>query len=177
MILQEPLVEAAPVDPAESAQAAGLRYVSDADPGIRRKRAGKNFSYVGVDGRSIRDETTLKRIKSLGIPPAYTDVWICPDPRGHLQATGRDARGRKQYRYHVRWRQVRDETKYNRLIAFGHALPTIRARTDHDLSLLGLPRAKVLAGVVRLLETTLIRVGGLDGPFPLSRQERQNAYD
>jgi DNA topoisomerase I len=159
MTLHELLAELSPVDPVESAQAAGLRYVSDADPGIRRKRVGKHFSYIGLDGRPIHDPTTLKRIKALGIPPAYTDVWICPDPRGHLQATGRDARGRKQYRYHRHWRQVRDETKYNRMIAFGQALPAIRVRTEQDLSLPGLPRAKVLASVVRLLETTLIRVG------------------
>jgi DNA topoisomerase-1 len=159
MTLQESLAESSHIDPAESAQAAGLRYVSDADPGIRRKRVGKHFSYIGLDGRPIHDPTTLKRIKSLAIPPAYTDVWICPDPRGHLQATGRDARGRKQYRYHPQWRQVRDETKYNRMIAFGCALPAIRARIEHDLSLPGLPHEKVLAGVVRLLETTLIRVG------------------
>jgi DNA topoisomerase I len=159
MTLQESLAETAHVDPVESAQAAGLRYVSDADPGIRRKRVGKHFSYIGLDGRPIHDPIRLRRIKSLAIPPAYTDVWICPDPRGHLQATGRDARGRKQYRYHPQWRQVRDETKYGRMIAFGRALPAIRARTDHDLSLAGLPREKVLASVVRLLETTLIRVG------------------
>ncbi len=155
----ETFAESAPVDPVESAQAAGLRYVSDADPGIRRKGVGTHFSYIGLDGRPIHDPATLKRIKSLAIPPAYTDVWICPDPRGHLQVTGRDARGRKQYRYHQQWRRVRDETKYNRMIAFGCALPAIRARTEHDLSLPGLPREKVLAGVVRLLETTLIRVG------------------
>jgi DNA topoisomerase-1 len=159
MTLQESFAEAPRLDPVESAQAAGLRYVSDADPGIRRKRVGKHFSYIGLDGRPIHDPDTLKRIRSLAIPPAYTDVWICPNPRGHLQATGRDARGRKQYRYHPHWRQVRDETKYNRMIAFGRALPAIRAGIDHDLSLPGLPREKVLAGVVRLLETTLIRVG------------------
>src|SRR5438874_749352 len=138
MTLQESLTESTHVDPVESAQAAGLRYVSDADPGICRKRVGKHFSYIGLDGRPIHDPATLKRIKSLAIPPAYTDVWICPDPRGHLQATGRDARGRKQYRYHPHWRQVRDETKYGRMIAFGRALSAIRARTDHDLSLPGL---------------------------------------
>lgn len=159
MTLQESLDESTHVDPVVSAQAAGLRYVSDAAPGIRRKRVGKYFSYIGLDDRPIHDPATLQRIKALAIPPAYTDVWICPDPRGHLQATGRDARGRKQYRYHQQWRQVRDETKYNRMIAFGRALPAIRARIDHDLSLPGLPREKVLAGVVRLLETTLIRVG------------------
>ncbi len=146
-------------DPVESAKAAGLRYVNDSMPGIRRERDGDEFVYIGPDGQPITDEKTLERIKSLGIPPAYTDVWICPTPRGHIQATGRDAKGRKQYRYHPRWREVRDETKYTRMIAFGQALPHIRARVDQDLSLPGLPRAKVLATVVRLLETTLIRVG------------------
>jgi DNA topoisomerase-1 len=146
-------------DPVVSAKAAGLRYVSDAMPGIRRKRVGKHFSYIGLDGKPIRDPEELQRIRSLGIPPAYTDVWICPIPNGHLQATGRDARGRKQYRYHPRWREVRDETKYARMVAFGHALPRIRERVDQDLKLPGLSRTKVLATVVRLLETTLIRVG------------------
>lgn len=150
------------VDPAESAQAAGLRYVDDASPGIRRKRAGKGFSYIGLDGRPIRDPADLRRIKALAIPPAWTEVWICPTPRGHLQATGRDARGRKQYRYHPRWREVRDETKYGRMIAFGAALPQIRARTRRDLALPGLPREKVLAAVIQLLETTLIRVGNAE---------------
>ncbi|MBV9787204.1 MAG: DNA topoisomerase IB [Chloroflexi bacterium] len=146
-------------DPVQSAKAAGLRYVSDEMPGIRRKRAGKNFSYIGLDGKPIRDPKELQRIKSLGIPPAYTDVWICPLPNGHIQATGRDAKGRKQYRYHARWREVRDETKYGRMLAFGAALPRIRERVDQDLKLPGLSREKVLATVVRLLSTTLIRVG------------------
>ncbi|HEY0607595.1 MAG TPA: hypothetical protein VGD58_32060, partial [Herpetosiphonaceae bacterium] len=146
-------------DPVQSAKAAGLRYVSDEMPGIRRKRAGKNFSYIGLDGKPIRDPEELQRIKSLGIPPAYTDVWICPLPNGHIQATGRDAKGRKQYRYHPRWREVRDETKYGRMLAFGQALPQIRERVEQDLTLPGLPREKVLATVVRLLGTTLIRVG------------------
>ena len=147
------------VDSVESARAAGLRYVSDAGRGIRRRRAGKGFSYLGPDGKPIRDSETLHRIKSLAIPPAWTDVWICPLPNGHLQATGRDAKGRKQYRYHPRWREVRDETKYSRMLAFGAALPQIRERIEQDMALPGLPRAKVLATVVRLLETTLIRVG------------------
>ena len=146
-------------DPVESAKMAGLRYVTDARPGIRRKRAGKHFSYIGLDGKPIRDPEELRRIKALAIPPAWTDVWISPTPRGHIQATGRDARGRKQYRYHPRWREVRDETKYDRMIAFGQVLPRIRERVDNDLSLRGLPREKVLATVVRLLEATLIRVG------------------
>lgn len=146
-------------DPVQSAKAAGLRYVSDEMPGIRRKRAGKHFSYLGLDGKPIHDPDEIQRIKSLGIPPAYTDVWICPLPNGHIQATGRDAKGRKQYRYHPRWREVRDETKYGRMLAFGAALPRIRERVEQDLALPGLSREKVLATVVRLLGTTLIRVG------------------
>jgi DNA topoisomerase I len=146
-------------DPVLAAQAAGLRYVTDGRPGIRRKRAGKGFSYVSPEGSPVRDEGELRRIRALAVPPAWTDVWICPDPRGHIQATGRDARGRKQYRYHTRWREVRDETKYGRMVAFGDVLPEIRRRVSADLRKDGLPRAKVLAAVVRLLETTLIRVG------------------
>ena len=151
--------DTSPAGPLASARAAGLRYVLDDGPGIRRARRGKGFRYLGPDGKPIRDAETLRRIRSLVIPPAWTDVWICPRPNGHLQATGRDARGRKQYRYHPRWRAVRDETKYDRVIAFGLALPRIRARVEADLALPGLPRDKVLATVVRLLETTLIRVG------------------
>jgi DNA topoisomerase-1 len=143
----------------ESAQAAGLRYVSDTTPGIRRLRSGRGFRYVGPDGRTIRDKTILERIRRLAIPPAYTDVWICPIPNGHLQATGRDARGRTQYRYHPRWREVRDETKFGRMLAFSEALPLIRRQVDADLARPGLPREKVLATVVRLLECTGIRVG------------------
>ncbi len=146
-------------DPVESAQAAGLRYVSDIQPGIRRKKAGKGFAYVGTDGKTIRDARELARIRSLAIPPAYTDVWICPSANGHIQATGRDARGRKQYRYHPKWREVRDETKFGRMLAFSQVLPKIRARLEKDLSRQGLPREKVLATVVRLLECTSIRVG------------------
>jgi DNA topoisomerase-1 len=146
-------------EPLDAAKAAGLRYVSDSMPGIRRKRVGKAFSYIGLDGKPVRDREELQRIKALAIPPAWTDVWICPSPRGHVQATARDARGRKQYRYHPRWTDVRDETKYERLIAFGQALPRIRRRARRDLARPGLPREKVLAGVVRLLEKTLIRVG------------------
>ena len=143
----------------EAAQAAGLRYVSDAKPGIRRRRAGGGFSYVGPDGRTVRDKATLARIRSLAIPPAYVDVWICPTPNGHLQATGRDARGRKQYRYHPKWREVRDETKFGRMLAFSEVLPRLRVRLEEDLAKPGLPREKVLATVVRLLECTAIRVG------------------
>jgi DNA topoisomerase I len=146
-------------DPEESAKAAGLRYVSDTDPGISRASVPSGFVYTGPDGRRIRDPRVLKRIASLVIPPAWTDVWICPSANGHLQATGRDAKGRKQYRYHPNWRQVRDETKYHRMILFGELLPTIRSRCNDDLSLAGLPREKVLAAVVQLLERTLIRIG------------------
>jgi DNA topoisomerase-1 len=146
-------------DPVESARLARLRYLTDAMPGIRRRRVGKHFAYVGPDGKPIGDESELKRIHALVIPPAWTDVWICPTANGHLQATGRDARGRKQYRYHSRWREVRDEVKYERTVAFGEALPQIRRQVTGDLALPGLPKEKVLAAVVRLLETTLIRVG------------------
>jgi DNA topoisomerase-1 len=146
-------------DPVVSARSAGLRYVSDARPGIRRQRRGKGFRYVGPDGQPVRDEATLARIKSLAIPPAWQQVWICPIPNGHLQATGRDAKGRKQSRYHPRWREVRDETKYGRMMAFAQALPAIRERVSRDLAAPGLPREKVLATIVRLLETTFIRVG------------------
>src|SRR4051812_22984334 len=140
-------------DPIQSARAAGLRYVLDDGAGIRRRRAGRGFVYTGVDGHRVRDPETLRRIKRLVIPPAWRDVWICPIEHGHLQASGRDARGRKQYRYHSRWRAVRDETKYARMIAFAAALPGVRARVDEDLKRPGLPREKVLATVIRLLET------------------------
>jgi len=146
-------------NPLASARAAGLRYVSDARPGIQRRCFGKGFRYVTADGKPLHDAETLQRIRSLAIPPAWTRVWICPIPNGHLQATGRDARGRKQSRYHPRWRQVRDETKYERMIPFGDALPVIRKQVEEDLALPGLPRAKVLATIVRLMETTCIRVG------------------
>src|SRR5919106_4134039 len=148
-----------PTDPEASAEDAGLRYVSDAIPGVRRRRAGKGFTFIGPDGKRITDAGRLAWIRGLAIPPAWTDVWISPIQRGHLQATGRDARGRKQYRYHPRWREVRDEAKYGRLMEFARALPRIRRRTDRDLRRRGLPREKVLALVVRLLEATLIRVG------------------
>jgi DNA topoisomerase-1 len=147
------------LQPVGSAAAAGLRYVSDAAPGIARQRAGTTFHYFAPDGKAIRDRDTLGRIRSLAVPPAWSNVWICPRADGHLQATGRDARGRKQYRYHGRWREVRDETKYERMVAFAKALPRIRRRVRHDLALPGLPREKVLATVVRLLETTRMRVG------------------
>src|SRR5262245_16252220 len=146
-------------EPRESAKSAGLRYVRDEEPGIRRRRAGKGFSYVAPDGKIIRDKDTLKRIKSIVIPPAWADVWICVSPHGHIQAAGRDAKGRKQHRYHPRWREVRDEDKYGRMVAFGEALPKLRQKVDDDLGERGLSRNKVLATVVRLLELTLIRVG------------------
>ena len=145
--------------PIDSARAAGLRYTTDAVPGITRRRSGSGFTYVTASGRVLKDPAELHRIRSLVIPPAWEDVWICSDPRGHLQATGRDARGRKQYRYHPRWREVRDETKYDRLIGFAQILPAVRRRTDADLRRQGLPKEKVLAAVVQLLEKTLIRVG------------------
>ncbi|GAB3428241.1 DNA topoisomerase IB [Massilia solisilvae] len=158
----EDLSLASPVanaDPPAAARAAGLRYVNDSKPGIRREHAGEAFRYVDPKGETITDEDVLRRIKSLAIPPAWTDVWICPLANGHLQATGRDARGRKQYRYHPKWREVRDEVKYERMIKFGEALPAIRREVNRALGLPGLPREKVLATIVYLLETTMIRVG------------------
>jgi DNA topoisomerase-1 len=149
-------------DPIQSARDAGLRYVSDAQPGIQRKHQGKGFRYVGIDGHPIRDPDVLARIKSLVIPPAWKQVWICTNPKGHLQATGRDARGRKQSKYHPRWREIRDETKYGRMLLFGAALPAIREQVEHDLALPGVPRPKVMATIVRLMETTYIRVGNAE---------------
>jgi DNA topoisomerase-1 len=146
-------------DPQASAEEAGLRYVTDTIPGIRRRRSGKRFRYFDDNGRPITAPAAVAWYDGLAIPPAWTDVWISPTRRGHLQATGRDARGRKVYRYHPRWRKVRDEAKYGRLVDFARALPRIRRRTGRDLRLRGLPREKVLAVVVRLLEETLIRVG------------------
>lgn len=146
-------------DSATAARAAHLRYVSDARPGLRRLRHRSGFRYIDADGAPVRDEAALARIRSLAIPPAWTDVWIAPSANGHIQATGRDARGRKQYRYHPRWRALRDENKYGRMAAFGRALPALRERVEADLRRPGMPREKVLATVVRLLETTLIRVG------------------
>src|SRR5437868_9731234 len=146
-------------DAMEAAEDAGLRYVSDESPGYTRKAKGDDFEYFDTEGKKIRDETRLLRIKRIGIPPAYTDVWICPSANGHIQATGRDARGRKQYLYHERWREVRDENKYDRIVIFAEALPKIRKRVRKDLASPGLPRNKILATVVRLLERTFIRVG------------------
>ena len=152
-------ISAAPDEPVDAARAAGLRYTSDEEPGIRRRRAGRGFSYLDPDGRPVRQPQRLRRIRSLAVPPAWTDVWICTDPRGHLQATGRDARGRKQYRYHARWREVRDETKYGRMLDFGRRLPRLRRRVERDLARPGLPREKVLATIARLLDSSALRVG------------------
>src|ERR1700688_930674 len=149
-------IVAAPIDAAEEA---GLRYVSDNQPGYTRRLKGDDFDYFDTEGKLIRDEQRLLRIKRLAIPPAYTSVWICPSPNGHIQATGRDARGRKQYRYHERWRAARDENKYDRMVLFGEALPKIRKRVEADLALPGLRQNKVLAAVVQLLQRTFIRVG------------------
>ncbi|MCC8628045.1 DNA topoisomerase IB [Xanthomonas vesicatoria] len=145
-----------------TARAAGLTYVNDQQPGISRRKAGKSFSYRDADGQRIGDADTLQRIRSLAIPPAYTEVWICAKPNGHLQATGRDARRRKQYRYHPDWAQVRGEGKFERVIAFGTALPKLRRRLRRDLALPGFPREKVLAIVVALLADTLVRVGNAE---------------
>ncbi len=150
------------VDPRDAAESAGLVYVSDEEPGIRRRKVGKGFSYLKADGTPVKDPATLKRIRSLAIPPAYTDVWICPKANGHIQATGRDAKGRKQYRYHPRFREVRESTKYEHMLEFARGLPAIREKVAEHMALRGLPREKVLATVVHLLETTLIRVGNED---------------
>jgi DNA topoisomerase-1 len=150
----------ADLSPAEAdVHAAGLTYVSDLDPGIHRKKAGLGFNYRDAKGQAVTDEATLDRVRKLAIPPAWTDVWIAPSARGHIQATGRDVKGRKQYRYHEKWREQRDGGKFDRLIAFGRALPKLRARVEHDLARHGLPREKVLAAVIRVMEMTLIRVG------------------
>jgi DNA topoisomerase I len=147
-------------DPIASTEAVGLQYVSDDRPGIQRQRRGKNrFVYLDPNGKLIQDREEIRRIESLAIPPAYQNVWICPIANGHLQATGRDAKGRKQYRYHPLWRTVRDQTKFTRMILFSQSLPTIRQQIEQDLSLPGLPKRKVLAAVVKLMELTRIRVG------------------
>jgi DNA topoisomerase-1 len=149
-------------DPREAAQSAGLQYVSDEDRGIRRERVADGFAYYQPGGDPVTDEATLERIRKLAIPPAYADVWICTRANGHLQATGRDARGRKQYRYHPQFREVRESTKYEHMMEFAKALPAIRGKLAEHMALRGLPREKVLATVVHLLETTLIRVGNDD---------------
>lgn len=146
----------------ELTAAVGLVYVSDSEPGIRRVSKGERFAYLNVDGKTLRDARTLERIARLAIPPAYTDVWICKHERGHLQATGHDARGRKQYRYHPEWRSARDNAKFERMIAFGESLPRLRRRIARDLALTGLPRDKVLAVVVSLLDATRIRIGNAE---------------
>jgi DNA topoisomerase-1 len=150
------------VDPRDAAESVGLLYVSDEEPGIRRKKSGKGFTYLKPGGAKVEDEATLKRIRSLAIPPAYTDVWICAKANGHIQATGRDAKGRKQYRYHPAFREARESTKYERMLEFAQGLPALRAKIEEHMALRGLPREKVLATVVHLLETTLIRVGNAD---------------
>ncbi|HYS63012.1 MAG TPA: DNA topoisomerase IB [Paraburkholderia sp.] len=148
--------------PAAAAMPPGLRHSDDTRPGYTRKREKNGFVYFDVDGKRIDDEDEIKRINALAIPPAYENVWICPDARGHIQATGRDARGRKQYRYHPRWRETRDADKYEHMAEFGRALPRIRARVARDLKLPGMPSDKVIAAIVQLLDTTLIRIGGVE---------------
>jgi len=150
------------VDPRDAAESAGLRYVSDARPGIHRRQSGKGFTYTRADSSRLTEADVLRRIKALAVPPAWTDVWICPFADGHVQATGRDARGRKQYRYHPRFREVRESAKYEHVVAFAQLLPAIRAKVREHMGLRGLPRERVLATVVHLLETTLIRVGNDD---------------
>ena len=153
------MAETLPATAPEAAKEAGLRYTSDDRPGIRRRRRGRSFQYIDREGRTITDPDERARINALAIPPAWTDVWICPSRNGHLQATGRDARGRKQYRYHPRWREMRDEVKYGRMVAFGEALPKIRKQVDRDISRRSLSKPRVVATVVRLLDETSIRVG------------------
>ncbi len=159
MLLEDTSDSGTVVDPKDAAESAGLVYVSDEEPGIRRRKAGKGFTYVNANGETIKDAATLKRIRSLAVPPAYTDVWICAKAHGHLQATGRDVKGRKQYRYHPRFREVRESTKYEKMLEFAQSLPAIRRTVAEHMALRGLPREKVLGTVVHLLESTLIRVG------------------
>jgi len=152
---------------------AELRYSTDAEPGVVRRRAGRGFQYRGPDGASIRDAATIARIRALAIPPAWNDVWICCDTRGHLQAAGRDARGRKQSRYHPAWRARRDESKFGRMAAFGRALPRVRRRVGQDLAHPPLSKDKVLAAIVWLLEATSMRIGSeayarVNGSFGLT---------
>jgi DNA topoisomerase I len=150
------------VDPKDAAEAVGLRYVSDARPGINRKKAGSGFTYCRANRARLTEPDVLRRIRALAVPPAWKDVWICPHADGHIQATGRDSKGRKQYRYHTRFREVRESTKYGHVVAFADALPSIREKVREHMALRGLPREKVLATVVHLLESTLIRVGNDD---------------
>ena len=168
------------LDPRAAARAAKLIYVTDGKPGITRVRDGDTWRFHKPDGAEITDEDEIARIKKLAIPPAYTDVWICPNPRGHLQAVGRDARGRKQYRYHARWRVVRDEAKYSKMLVFGRVLPLIRTQVQHDLALHGLPKRKVIAAIVALLEKTMMRVGNEEyakqnGSFGLTTLRNRHA--
>ncbi len=162
MLSEEDAASLDVVDPRDAAESAGLVYVDGEQPGITRVKAGEGFAFRGPDGKALKDPVVLDRIRHLAIPPAYTDVWICADPRGHIQATGRDARGRKQYRYHPAFRELRDSTKYEHVTAFAMALPGIRATVRKHMGMHGLPRVKVLATIVYLLETTLIRVGNED---------------
>ena len=158
--LHEPAVQEPDLhDPEAAARAAKLHYVSDKRPGITRERDGDAWVFRDPSGAVVTDPRVIERIHKLAIPPAYTDVWICRDPRGHLQAVGRDAKGRKQYRYHARWREVRDEAKYGKMLTFGRVLPVIREHVRHDLGVPGLPKRKVLAAIVALLERTMMRVG------------------
>jgi DNA topoisomerase-1 len=161
-MLETETTVADPQDPREAASAAGLVYVSDEDRGIRREPRGEGFVYLKPQGGEVTDEAVLQRIRKLAIPPAWTGVWICARANGHLQATGRDARGRKQYKYHPLFREQRESTKYERILDFARTLPALRARIAEHMALRGLPREKVLATVVHLLETTLIRVGNDD---------------
>lgn len=147
------------LDPKQAAKDAGLRYMPDTAPGITRQQKGDRFTYTDTNGRMIQDTETLDRIRSLVIPPAWTNVWICPSPRGHIQATGRDAKGRKQYRYHEKWRTLRNKTKYDKLVSFGFVLPEIRLRVFEDLQERALTERKILATVVRLLDVTHMRIG------------------
>ena len=158
-VLSDDVSPSSAQDPLEAARAARLRYVHDDKPGIRREVRDNGFIYFSPDGSEITEDKVLSRINALAIPPAYTDIWICPVANGHIQATARDAKGRKQYRYHERWRTIRDQTKYDRMFAFANALPILRARVESDLNRSGMPREKVIAAIVRLLETTNIRVG------------------
>jgi DNA topoisomerase-1 len=158
-MLEEERCQSPAEESVSSAQAAGLRFVGDDSKGITRKRHGKAFRYLSPSGKALNDRAELARIRKLAIPPAWTDVWICPSPNGHIQATGRDARGRKQYRYHADWNRIRDEAKYERLVTFARSLPRIRKTVQEHMSERGLGRKKVLATVVHLLEATLIRVG------------------
>ena len=150
------------IDPADAAQSAGLRYVTDEKPGITRRKSGKGWSYRDPRGQKISKTEVIARINKLAVPPAYEDVWICPQADGHIQATGRDAKGRKQYRYHERFREVQESAKYEHMLAFAKLLPGIRAKCAEHMKLPGLPREKVLATIVHLLESTMIRVGNAD---------------